>query len=141
MGKNELIAKTEVKVRFNEVDSMKVVWHGNYVKYLEDGRDSFGEKYGIHYLDFFREDVIVPLVNLTLEYKKPLKYGEKAIVETRYVDCDAAKLMFEYTIYRSSNMEVVATAKSVQVFLNTNMEMMLTLPEFFVKWKDKWLSA
>lgn len=141
MGKNKLIAKTEVKIRFNEVDSLKVVWHGSYVKYLEDGRDTFGERYGIHYLDFLREEIVVPLVNLELEYKKPLKYGEKAIVETRYVDCDAAKLMFEYTIYRSSNMEVVATAKSVQVFLDTNMELMLTQPEFFLKWKEKWLSA
>ncbi|MFH0866746.1 MAG: acyl-CoA thioesterase [Bacteroidota bacterium] len=141
MGKKELIAKTEIRVRFNEVDSMKVVWHGNYVKYLEDGRDAFGEKYGIHYLDFFREEVVVPLVNLELEYKKPLKYGEKAIVETRYVDCNAAKLMFEYVIYRSSNREIVATARSIQVFLNTNMELMLTQPEFFRKWKEKWLSS
>jgi acyl-CoA thioester hydrolase len=141
MSKKELIAKTEIKVRFNEVDSMKVVWHGNYVKYLEDGREAFGAKYGIHYLDFFKEEVVVPLVNIELEYKKPLKYGENAIVETRYVDCDAAKLIYEYTIYRSSNMEVVATGRSVQVFLNTNMELMLTLPEFFVRWKEKWLSA
>lgn len=139
MSKNELIAKAEVKVRFNEVDSMKVVWHGNYVKYLEDGRDIFGEKYGLHYLDFFREKVVVPLVNLELEYKKPLKYGERAIVEIKYIDCDAAKLMFEYLICRSPNMEIVASARTTQVFLNTNMELMLTPPDFFVKWKEKWL--
>lgn len=140
MGKNELITKTEVKVRFSEVDSLRVVWHGSYVKYLEDGRDTFGEKYGIHYLDFLRENIVVPLVHVDIDYKRSLKFGEKAIIETKYVDSDSAKLVFEYTIYRSSNMEEVATAKTIQVFLNTNMELMLTIPEFFVKWKKKWLS-
>jgi len=139
MSTIELKEQIEIIVRFSEVDSMDVVWHGNYVKYLEDGREAFGKKYGIGYLDFFREEVMVPLVNIELEYKKPLVYGEKAIVEIKYVDCEAAKLKFEYTIYRSSNMEIVATAKSVQAFLNTKMELLLLFPEFFIEWKKKYL--
>ena len=135
----ELKEQIEISIRFSEVDSMDVVWHGNYVKYLEDGREAFGKKYGIGYLDFFREGVMVPLVNIELEYKKPLKYGEKALIEINYVDCEAAKLKFEYTIYRSSNMEIVATAKSVQAFLNTKMELLLLFPDFFIQWKKKWL--
>lgn len=130
--------KIEVKIRFNEIDSMNVVWHGNYVKYMEDGRESFGEKYGLHYLDFIKQSLIAPIVNIELEYKKFLKYGEKAIVETKYVDCEAAKLKFEYTIYRSCNNEVVATGKSIQVFLNTEGELLLTIPPFFYEWKKKW---
>ena len=39
----ELKAYAELKVRFNEVDSMAIVWHGNYVKYFEDARIAFGE--------------------------------------------------------------------------------------------------
>ena len=139
MRKVDLIDITEVKVRFNEVDSMGVVWHGNYVKYLEDGRESFGEKYGIHYLDFIKADIIVPLVNIELDFRYPLKYGEKAIVQTKYVDSEAAKLIFEYIISRSANNEVVATAKSTQVFLNRNMELLLTFPDFFLNWKQKML--
>ncbi|MFA5770829.1 MAG: acyl-CoA thioesterase [Patescibacteria group bacterium] len=135
----ELKEQIEISVRFSEVDSMDVVWHGNYVKYLEDGREAFGKKHGIHYLDFMREGIAVPLVNIELEYKKPLKYNEKAIVEIKYVDCEAAKLIFEYTIYRSSNMDVVATARSVQAFLNTKMELLLSFPDFFIQWKKRWL--
>ena len=139
MSVPELKETIEIAVRFSEVDAMNIVWHGNYVKYLEDGREAFGGKYGIQYLDFFDREVMVPIVNVELDYKKPLRYGDKAIVEVRYVDCEAAKLKFEYTIYRSSNMEVVATAKSVQVFLNTKMELLLTFPDFFIQWKKKWL--
>lgn len=136
MSKIELSHKTEIKVRFHEVDSMGVVWHGSYVNYLEDARESFGEKYGIHYLDFLREGLVVPLVNMELEYKKPLKYGDNAIVEIKLVESDAAKLIFEYIIFRSHDNEIAATAKTVQVFLNTKMELLLTFPEFFAKWKE-----
>lgn len=136
----ELKETIEIAVRFSEIDAMNVVWHGNYVKYLEDGREAFGKKYGMSYLDFFKQAVMVPLVNIELDYKKPLRYDEKAIVEVRYMDCEAAKLIFEYIIYRSSNHEVVATAKTVQVFLNTNMELLLAFPDFFIQWKKKWVS-
>ena len=37
----ELTDRKEIIVRFSEVDSMRIVWHGNYLKYFEDGRESF----------------------------------------------------------------------------------------------------
>ena len=43
----ELINRSKIEVRFSEVDSMSVVWHGNYVKYLEDGREAFGKEFGL----------------------------------------------------------------------------------------------
>ena len=46
----QMTSTKEVLVRFNEVDSMSIVWHGNYVKYLEDGREDFGQKFGLSYL-------------------------------------------------------------------------------------------
>ena len=42
--------QTEIRVRFSEVDSMGVVWHGNYLKYFEDGREAFGRKHGLGYV-------------------------------------------------------------------------------------------
>jgi len=44
MKHNNLSIKTETIIRFSEVDSMGVVWHGNYIKYFEDGREAFGNK-------------------------------------------------------------------------------------------------
>ena len=39
-----------VQVRFSEVDSIKMVWHGNYITYMEDAREAFGRKYGLEYM-------------------------------------------------------------------------------------------
>ena len=113
-----LTEKTEVRVRFNEADPLGIVWHGHYIRYFEDGREAFGNKYGIGYLDFYNHGYIVPVVNIQCDYKRSLRYGERVIVETQYIPCEAAKLKFEYKLYNADNGQVVATGSSVQVFLD-----------------------
>jgi acyl-CoA thioester hydrolase len=135
MKKQELVCRTETQIRFSEVDSMGVVWHGNYIRYFEDGRETFGNLYGISYMDFYRAGVMIPIVKITCDYKKPLKYGDTAIIETRFVNCEAAKLQYDYTIYRNTTDEVVATGSTIQVFLSSEMELLLDLPPFFYAWK------
>ena len=49
----ELKATVPLKIRFSEVDSMNIVWHGSYMMYFEDAREAFGREYGIAYLDIF----------------------------------------------------------------------------------------
>lgn len=48
----ELTELLEFDIRFSEVDSMNVVWHGSYPLYFEDAREAFGRKYGLGYLVF-----------------------------------------------------------------------------------------
>jgi len=128
---------TEVKVRFGEVDSMGIVWHGNYVKYIEEGRESFGKKFGISYMDIYSNNYMAPVVNMNIDFKKQVQYGDLLLVETEYVDSAAAKVIFNFKIFRKSDMELVATAQSTQVFIDLNREMVLYPPDFVVEWKKK----
>jgi|TARA_B100001971_G_C18185430_1_gene535300 acyl-CoA thioester hydrolase len=128
---------TEIKVRFGEVDSMGIVWHGNYVKYIEEGRESFGKKYGISYLDIYAHDVMAPVVNLNIDFKKQVQYGDVLIIETVFVDSEAAKIIFKFNIIRKLDGELVATAESTQVFIDLNREMLLYPPQFVLDWKKK----
>lgn len=134
----ELVDHKEIIVRFSEVDSMRIVWHGNYLKYFEDGRESFGLKYSLGYLDVYKHNVMIPIVKINCDYKRPLEYGDTAIVETRFIPTEAAKIVFDYTIYRQKDHEVAATGTSTQVFLTQQGELLLTAPEFFAGWKKKW---
>ena len=79
----ELINRTKIKVRFSEVDSMAVVWHGNYVKYLEDGREAFGKEFGLTYLDVYANGFMTPVVKVELTYLKTVKYGDELVIETK----------------------------------------------------------
>lgn len=133
-----LTDRTTIKVRFSEVDSMQVVWHGEYVRYFEDGRESFGKRYGLDYMGIYNQGYVVPIVDMTCQFKQSLTVGEEAIVETRYIHTEAAKIMFEYIIYRASDQRVVATGSTIQVFVNSNKELELINPVFYQEWKKKW---
>lgn len=135
MKLNPLVSSTEIPVRFSEVDSMQIVWHGHYIKYMEEGREAFGKKYGISYMDWKSTGYMVPLVSVSCNFRKPLQYGDTAVVETRLVDTDAAKIIYTFRIFRASDHELMATGESVQVFLDMNMELILTVPAFFHEWK------
>ena len=129
--------RTEVKVRFGEVDSMGIVWHGNYVKYIEEGRESFGHKYGISYLDIYANDVMAPVVKMNIDFKKQVQYGDKLVIETEYVDTAAAKIIFNYKIFRKSDNELMAIGSTTQVFIDLDREMILYPPQFAIDWKKK----
>lgn len=58
-----LIDRTTIKVRFSEIDSMQIVWHGEYVRYFEDGRESFGKHYSLGYRTSTVKDIWYPSLN------------------------------------------------------------------------------
>jgi acyl-CoA thioester hydrolase len=134
-----MILKTskEIEIRFSEVDSMNIVWHGSYALYFEDAREAFGAKYGLGYLDIFGNGYYAPLVELNFQYKSPLIYGKKACVEITYKNTAAAKIIFDYEIRSLENNNLIATGRSVQVFLDKQYQLVWTNPPFYEVWKEK----
>jgi acyl-CoA thioester hydrolase len=137
----QLSIRTNIDVRFSEVDALQIVWHGNYFKYFEDGREAFAKTYGIDYLYFYEEGFLLPVVKADINFKKMLKYGDNAIVETRLTESPAAKLIFHYTIYSIPDNEVICTGYTVQVFVDRSGVLQLTSPGFFKTWKKQWLET
>jgi acyl-CoA thioester hydrolase len=117
-----------------------MVWHGNYIRYFEDGREDFGKKYNFSYWDIYKnENLAVPLVHVECDYKKFVSFGEDITIETVFIDNPAAKILFEYTIRNNKN-EIICTGKSVQVFLEMNKkELFITQPPFYENWKKAYL--
>ncbi len=128
--------ETEIKIRFGEVDSMGIVWHGNYVKYLEDAREVFGKKYGLSYMDVYNNfGLMIPIVKLDVDYKNQLFYGEDAVMKISLINNPASKLIFEYELRRKSDNMVIIRALTIQVFMNKTRKLELNTPDFFVNWK------
>jgi len=132
-----LVNRTEVPVRFSEVDSLRVVWHGHFVKYFEDGREAFGREFNLSYLDVFHSDgMAVPIVDLQVQYKKPLEYGDTAIIETTFINTPAAKIIFDFKIFSGKHKYLACVGQTTQVFMNpVNKELYITNPPYFEGWK------
>lgn len=134
----ELTASHSFDIRFSEVDSMNIVWHGSYSLYFEDAREAFGKKYGLGYMTIFSNGYYAPLVELSFKYKKPLVYEMKPTVVITYIPTEAAKIVFDYKIVDENDGSVIATGRSVQVFMDSNYQLVWENPEFYSKWKEKW---
>ncbi len=136
---SKLSESIEIAVRFSEVDSLRIVWHGHYVKYLEEAREAFGRRYGLGYCDVEKAGFATPIVKIDIDYKRQLRYSDTALVEAVYVDSAAAKLIFDYVIRLKSTGEMIATARTVQVFLFLDSrELSLNIPDFVLEWKKKY---
>ncbi|MDR2979452.1 MAG: acyl-CoA thioesterase [Bacteroidales bacterium] len=135
--KTALTAHAEFRVRFSEVDAMDIVWHGNYARYFEDAREAFGEKYKIGFHDILQAGYTTPLVELSFNYKRPLLYGQKAKVEVFYKKTDAAKVILEYEIRDYESSMLLATGRTVQVFLDRQNQLVLSNPDFYLEWKRR----
>ena len=138
MAEMELKASKQFEVRFSEVDSMNVVWHGSYPLYFEDAREAFGAKYGLEYMSFRDNGYFAPLVELTFHYKRPIRYGMKPRIDIIYRPTEAAKIVFDYEIHDSETDEHMATGHSVQVFMDTDYQLVWDNPEFYSEWKKRW---
>ena len=134
-----LYVTKNIDIRFSEVDSMNVVWHGNYLLYFEDAREAFGQKYGLDYLTIYHNGYYAPLVDMSLQYKRPIVYGQKTVIKITYCPTDAAKLVFEYEIWDEEGVTLFVKGRSVQVFMDMNYQLIWTNPPFFEEWKKKWL--
>ena len=128
----------EFDIRFSETDAMGVVWHGNYLKFFEDGREAFGKQYGIEYLDIYHKGYFTPIVKSEINHKSPINYGERAKIITTLIPSKAAKIIFSYEIINLSSGKVSAIGQTIQIFLNVKTRALeLLTPEFYETWEKK----
>lgn len=136
----ELEDVCRVQVKFSEIDSMQRVWHGSYVTYFEDGRESFGRHYpGIGYADMQRSDIYAPIYDLHLKYYAPLVINDVAIVHTRYVYKPGARLDYSYRVYRESDNRLCAEGSTIQLFIDPAGQLMVDKPDYYQAWQNKFL--
>jgi len=135
--------QTPVRVRFNEVDSLRIVWHGHFLKYFEDGRWAFGQRYGIGYMDLLQAGFLVPVVHTSCDHFEPARFGDELIVTTRLYEQESAKIFFYYEVNQASTGSICAAGKTIQAFLDQELNLILTLPDymrsFYERWKDHML--
>jgi len=124
------------RVRYAETDQMGVVYHGNYAIYFEVGRVEWLRNIGISYRWMEENGIMLPVVSLTINYKKPAKYDDLLTVKTIFKSQTSVKIEFEYEIYNQNN-ELLTTGHSTLVFINTKTNRPTIPPNYLRKKLDK----
>ena len=137
-GNHPISATSRIEIRFSDCDPLGIVWHGNYIKYFEDGREAFSKEHDFDFMDFYYKGYVTPFVSIHCDYKKPMTVRDIALVKTTFRNTAAAKIIFDYTIYKESTGEIMCQGSSTQVFVEKDsMKLILTTPDFMLEWKSK----
>jgi acyl-CoA thioester hydrolase len=107
----------QVRVRYSETDQMGVVYHGNYIPYFEIGRVEWLRNKGVSYKIMEESGVALPIVSMTLNYKKPARYDELLTVTTAFKSQTTVKVEFDCEIHNEKN-ELLTTAHFILVFVD-----------------------
>ena len=85
-----------LRTRYAETDQMGVVYYGNYPQYLELGRVEWLRAIGLTYKEMEAEGIMMPVVSLQIQYKKPALYDELITIRTKLKDLPSTKLFALY---------------------------------------------
>lgn len=118
-----------VRVRYAETDQMGVVYHGNYAQYFEMGRVEWLRNLGVSYKWMEENGVMLPVVSLTMNYKRPARYDDELTVRTIFKSQKSVKIEFEYEIYNQSN-ELLTTGSSILVFVDVKTGRPILTPDY-----------
>lgn len=122
----------DINVPFYDVDSMRIVWHGHYVKYLEDARCELLDKIGYNYQAMEDSGYLWPIVDMRLKYVASAKFASKIRVYAFLVEYET-RMKIAYEIYEISSGKVLNKAHTVQVAVDiATEEMLYESPRVFV---------
>lgn len=123
---------SEITVPFFDVDSINVVWHGHYVKYLEIARCALLDMLGHNYLDMKASGYVWPIIDVQLRYIQAARFGQKLRVRAELVEWQN-RLKIHYLISDAQTGERLTRASTVQVAVNlADGEMQLASPQAMV---------
>ncbi|MCG2610554.1 acyl-CoA thioesterase [Flavobacterium sp. SM15] len=111
------IFEFQVRVRYAETDQMGVVYHGNYAQYFEMGRVEWLRNLGVSYKWMEENGIMLPVVSLSMNYKKPARYDDLLTVKTIFKKQTSVKIEFDYEISNEKG-ELLTTGNSVLVFVD-----------------------
>ncbi len=120
--------KISFRVRYSETDQMGIVYHGKYADYLEVGRVEWLRSLGISYKSLEEGGILLPVINLQIEYKKSAKYDDLLTVETYLRKRPQVKIHFDYKIYNESR-ELLVLASTTLAFMNKHNSRPVKCPD------------
>lgn len=123
---------TKLRVRYAETDQMGVVYYGNYAQYLEQGRTDWLRSLGLSYKYMEDHQVILPVVNLNIDFKYPAKYDDIIKITTTLEKTPNVRIDFYYEIHNQEN-QLLVTATTSLVFVDKLTKKLIKAPDYLLE--------
>lgn len=111
------VVETRVRVRYAETDQMGVVYHANYLVWMEIGRVEYWRKVGLRYRDMEREDgVRLVVAEVNCRFLAPAYYDDEVLIRTKVAEVNPRLIRFDYELAAAENGRTIATGYTKHVF-------------------------
>ncbi len=111
------VGETTLKVRYQETDQMGVVYHANYLVWMEVGRGEYFEEKGIPYTMIEENKIFLPIIKVCCHYKSPAFYADTIKIVTSLISLRTVKITFRYEMFNQKG-DLLATGETEQAFVN-----------------------
>lgn len=137
---NMYVATQEIQISYADTDMMGVIYHANYIKWLELGRTKLIEDIGYDYMEMEKAGYYAPVYNLEITYEKPVKLGDRVFVKT-WVDVNQG-LRTVYGFQIVNGEEVCAKGTTTHIVVKKEhdkfkpVQFKKAFPEWFQKYEE-----
>ena len=123
--------ETKLRVRYGETDQMGYVYYGNYAQFFEVGRVEWLRNLGISYKSLEESNIMLPVLNLNINYLKPAKYDDLLTIITTLKKKPLIKIEFSLEIFNQGN-ELLTTGSTTLVFIDMNRNKPTKAPQLLL---------
>lgn len=123
--------ETKIRIRYGETDQMGVVYHGNYSNFLEIGRIEWLRSLGVSYKQMELDGIMLPVISLSLKYKKSACYDDVISVKTILKKMPTATIEFDYEITNEKG-EILTLGNTILAFINMKTNRPTRCPKFIL---------
>ena len=124
--------ETTLRVRYGETDQMGFVYYGVYAQYYEVGRVEAMRSLGFSYKEMEESGILMPVINLTINYKKPALYDDEVRIVTSVSTLPSVRITFNYECFNQKN-ELLNTGSVTLVFLDKIKNKPTLPPDWFME--------
>jgi acyl-CoA thioester hydrolase len=123
--------ETTLRVRYGETDQMGFVYYGVYAQYYEVGRVECMRSLGFSYKEMEESGVLMPVINLAVNYKKPALYDDEVRIVTMVKEIPGLRITFDYECYNQKNV-LLNTGTVTLVFIDKQKNKPMQPPQWFM---------
>lgn len=120
------VSRTDIRVEFEDCDSMGVVYHPNYLRYVERGRIEYLRDHGIPYSAFMETGCGLVIAAVSANYWRPSRFEDQIFVYSRQIEFNDKRLILEQFIVRepvSAEQELLPMDKIKGRIFTATLEM------------------
>ena len=119
----------EIKIRYDEVDKMGYVYHGNYAKYFHLSRTELLRTVGLCDKTLEAHNILLPVIAMNIQYLKPIFYDDVIKVNTKLLEISYTKMFFEHNVF-NTNSELINKGTSTLALVDLESRTPIRMPEF-----------